>query len=83
MQGTSVARAANCLKSSYGLCCIHFKESYTLMAMVHVLGHASCPHCSCALGFRNDCFVVMLRYLNELSFYYICANTAEGAEVCA
>lgn len=30
---------------------------------------------------RDDCFVVMLQYLNELFYHYICAGTAETAQV--
>lgn len=33
------------------------------------------------LFFRDDCFVVMLQYLNEISFHYICAGSAEAAQV--
>ena len=30
---------------------------------------------------RQNCLVVMLRYLNELSFYYLAAESAELAQV--
>ena len=30
---------------------------------------------------RNDCLLVMLKYLNELSFYYLAAGTQENAQV--
>ena len=30
---------------------------------------------------RNDCLMVMLKYLNELSFYYFAAGTQEQAQV--
>ena len=30
---------------------------------------------------RNDCLMVMLKYLNELSFYYLVAGTQENAQV--
>ena len=30
---------------------------------------------------RNDCLMVMLKYLNELSFYYLAAGTQENAQV--
>lgn len=34
-----------------------------------------------ALIIRDDCFVIMLQYLNELSYHYICAGSAETAHV--
>ena len=30
---------------------------------------------------RNDCVMVMLKYLNELSFYYLATGTQENAAV--
>ena len=30
---------------------------------------------------KSDCIVVMLRYLNELSFYYMSTGTVEEAQV--
>ena len=46
------------------------------MVCVCVLLHT----CACVCV-RNDCLMVMLKYLNELSFYYFAAGTQEQAQV--
>jgi len=46
-----------------------------LVAAVSFSNHHCCSFLS--LDCRSDVFVVMLRYLNELSFYYIAAENSQ------
>ncbi len=43
---------------------------------MHIVSHDAPPR-----SHRLDCFVVMLKFMNELSFHYLAASTPESAKV--